>query len=79
MEDKKVKDSPEYKKAMELIDKFMKFENFPYSYSMEKREATQCAIICCNEILGNCENPKNPLLDEDYDFWNKVLTHLKTL
>jgi hypothetical protein len=35
------------------------------------------AIICVEEIMGLCPNPKNTLLDEDFDYWNEVLPILK--
>ena len=55
-------------KAEELVNKFMEIKSLKLSdYSrIEFPTAKQCALICCDEVLGYMG------ADRGYEFWTEV-------
>ena len=78
--------TPQQKKADELVERFLrtyKVSLFP-PFHKASEEATQCAIICVEEIMK--ANPIVPLeymlesesLDKAREYWQSVLNELKS-
>ena len=59
-------------KAEELVNKFMEIKSLKLSdYSrIEFPTAKQCALICCDEVLGYMG------ADRGYEFWTEVKEEL---
>ena len=53
-------------KANELLDSF-------WLLSLTKEQAKQCALICCNEVLGNMG------ADRGYIFWLEIKQEVEKL
>jgi hypothetical protein len=65
-------------KCDELVDKFKDFVDYEGDDCFTEQEkmtinAKQCALICVNEILDNCEN----IFDAEY--WKEVETEIEKL
>ena len=73
--------TPQQKKADELVERFYDpIEDFDLKndYPEDSKRmncATQCAIICVEEIIASY--PQSPTQDA-YDFWKSVLNELKS-
>jgi uncharacterized protein YPO0396 len=59
-------------KAEELILKFMRLQEPNYNW-FDKRLGKQCALICCDEVLGDMG------ADRGYEFWSQVKDELQKL
>ena len=57
-------------KALELFDKFNNPDTTHYPYV---HNAQQCALICCDEVLGYMG------ADRGYEFWTEVKKELEQL
>ena len=63
-------------KAIELVNKFHKFTYtavHAHKTSGEYADAKQCALICCNEVLGYMG------ADRGTEFWNEVKQEIEKL
>ena len=58
-------------KAKELFDKFYLISELNGSCMMTKHTAKQCALICCDEVLGDMG------ADRGYEFWCYVRDIIK--
>jgi hypothetical protein len=56
-------------KAKELVDKML----YCYQGHIDKYTAKQCALICCDEVLGDMG------ADRGYEFWSQVKDELQKL
>ena len=56
-------------KAQELFDKML----FCYQGNIDEYTAKQCALICCNEVLGYMG------ADRGYQYWTEVKQEIEKL
>lgn len=60
-------------KAQELVFKFYPHVKWKMGQQDVKERAKECALICCNEILGHMGS------DRGYRFWTEVKLEIETL
>ena len=60
-------------KAEELVDKFRMNVLDYEGCSINTHKAKQCALICCNEVLGYMG------ADRGYEFWQEVKQEIEKL
>ncbi len=60
-------------KAKELVDKFLIPVRWKMGQEDVKKHAKQCALICCNEVLGDMG------ADRGYQFWSEVKQEIEKL
>jgi hypothetical protein len=59
-------------KAEELVLKYLRIDNNTKEW-FNKNMAKQCALICCNEVLGYMG------ADRGYEFWTNVKQEIEKL
>ena len=60
-------------KAKQLFDKFYLISELNGSCMMTKHTSKQCALICCDEVLGDMG------ADRGYEFWSQVKDEVNLL
>ena len=60
-------------KAEELVLKYLRIDNNNTKEWFNKNMAKQCALICCNEVLGYMG------ADRGYEFWTNVKQEIEKL